>query len=422
MTKFWFVLSILSLSFWPLQLVRADEQLSVNVQSKFERAMQLREDGDLFAAIDIFNEILTIKPSLQRVRLELATAYYRAAEFDQADELMGEIAIDPTISANVKKAVNLFIKKIALTKQENAKHRHHWSGDVGISIGSDDNMNIGPNENEFIVRGTKLTLSDDSQPKEDFMISWVANLNHNYRIPGSFRIGTRPVTALWQSAVNVTQHGYIEHSNKQLNVFEGTTGLSLLSQNSWRSNLNLQLSKFSFSGDSLASFAGINAAWIYNNQTSSEYTLRSQIMYRDYNRQSDKDKNGYRTSVGGDFSYMLANKVVLKTGVTLQKQDAKVSRRKSKSIDGYSSVLIPVFKKSHFFSQVNYQATNYGGEVAIFNKQRKDRQKRYTLGLTHKVNNKLQLRAGYSYTTNDSSVPSYDFSRNQVNVNLSKRF
>ena len=422
MSKFWFILSIITTTFLPSHLVQADGELSINIQSKFERAMALREDGDLFAAIDIFNEILMIKPSLQRVRLELATAHYRAAEFDLANELMNEIALDPTVSVNVKRAVNLFINKIAQTKQKNEKYRHHWSGDASISMGSDDNINIGPDENEFIIKGAKLTLSDDSKPKDDLMVSWAANLNHNYRIPGSFRIGTRPDTALWQTALSFTQHRYIEHSEKLLNLFEGHTGVSLVSQKNWRANLNLQLNKFNFAGESLASFAGINAAWVYNNRIGSEYTLRSQVIYRDYDRQSDKVKNGYRTSIGADYSYMLPNKVVLKTGITLQKQDARVSNKKSKSIDTYSSVLIPVAKKSHVFSQLNYQATIYEGEVAIFNKQRKDRQQRYTLGLTHRMNKEWNVRAGYSHTDNDSSVPNFDFKRNQVNVNLSKRF
>ena len=400
----------------------SNELSPTQLQSEFEKALSLRESGNLFAAIDALNDILVIKPSLHRARIELAVAYYRAAEFNKAVNLANEVISQPNTSPKVVEVVKLFLDQVEEFKAAEALKRSSWSGSIGLAAGRDDNVNIGPNDDEFNVRGTILRLADDSQPKADNLITFTGNLNHTYRIPGSFRFGDRPVTALWQSTVGFTHRDYNNEDDRNLDLLSGSTGISVLSQKNWRANLNLQLDKLQLGGDSLALFSSINPSWTYSKPTGGEYTLRGQFMYRDFNRTIDESKNGYRVGAGADYSYRFDNNLLLQTGITLSKQDAREQTQQNKSIDGYVSLLAPAWTNGSVFGRVNFLTTRYNGKVAVFDKARRDREQRFVVGALHNINNSWQIRADYTYTDNNSSVKNFEFDRNEFSINLIKRF
>ena len=55
-----------------------------DAQDIFDRAMEERDSGKVYNAIEKFEYILGRRPSLNRARLELAVTYHRASQYDEA--------------------------------------------------------------------------------------------------------------------------------------------------------------------------------------------------------------------------------------------------------------------------------------------------------------------------------------------------
>jgi tetratricopeptide (TPR) repeat protein len=395
---------------------------SQSVQAKFEKALTLRESGDLYAAIDNLEEILNTQPSLHRARLELAVSYYRADEHDKAIELAQAVLDDPETAGEVVTVVSIFLSQVEELKEVQNTQRNRWIGSVSLGIGYDDNVNVGPSDEEFNIRGSIFTLNSDSAPKEDFFTSLSANIDHSYSIPGTFRIGNRPVKGSWNSSLGVSRRNYDDEKDRSLDIITASTGFALQSRSQWRTSLNLQLDQIRLDEESLVLFSSLNPSFTYNNLSGSEYTVRGGLAYRDYNQSADKERNGKRVSIGGDFVHRYSNSFLLQTGITFLDQDAKAENQKNKAVDGYISLLTPAWTNGQFFSRASYRVTKYDGQVAVFDESRKDREQRYTIGLLHNFAADLQMRGSITRTDTKSSIESFEFDRSEFSIDLTKRF
>ena len=61
-----------------------EEMTDKHAQTVFDIAMQERDSGKIYDAIEKFEYILSRRPSLNRARLELAVSYHRASQYDDA--------------------------------------------------------------------------------------------------------------------------------------------------------------------------------------------------------------------------------------------------------------------------------------------------------------------------------------------------
>lgn len=392
------------------------------IQKKFNIALELRDRGDLYSAIETLNSILIAEPKLHRARLELAVTYYRAAQFVKAVDLANEVMADPETPATVKETVQIFLDQVEALKVAESERRHSFTGGFGIGGGHDDNVNVGPSSEVFDINGAEFSLAPGSSPQTDAFITISGNINHSYRMPGSVNLGQRPVMAFWQSNASVYRREYQDEHKFTVDVISASTGLALISRTNWRAKVNLQMDHIRLEDDSLAVYTSLNPSWTYSNGEGSELTLRGQWLYRDYKQSDDIDREGHRVAGGVDYAHRFENSMVVQAGITATEQDARTEDQQYTSYDGYISLFAPTWESGSAYVRAAYKHTDYEGRVALFDKGREEREQRYTLGLTHNFADGWTAGAHYTYTDNHSNIDIYEYDRNEVSVDMNKRF
>lgn len=396
------------------------------LQAQFERALALRESGDLYAAVETLNSILITQPNLHRARLELAVTYYRAAEFRKAQDLAQTVLDSPEISVAVKETVQIFLDQVVAIDEAENKNRHSINYSLGFGVGHDDNVNVGPSSEVFEINGAELSLTPGSTPQTDAFANIVASVDHSYRMPGSINLGERPVMAFWQSGASFYRRQYDHETVYTVDIISANTGLALVSRTNWRAKLNLQFDHIRLGDDALASYSSLNPSWTYSFGNGQEVTLRAQYLYREYLQEGDRDREGFRYSGGADYAHRFENGVVAQAGATLTSQDARETDERYDAYESYASVYWGAWTNGSVYGRVSYKYTDYKGEVILFSEGREERERRYVVGATHSFKEGAlagwQVDSRLTYTDNHSNLSIYEFDRTEFSLDVSKRF
>src|SRR5258708_6725862 len=107
-------------------------------------------------AIADFRYILAAEPNRERVRLELARAFFLAADYENAERNF-RFARAGDLSPEVKANIDQFLAAILRLKR--------WSYDVGLALAQDTNVNGATNVHLVDLYGLPFTLSDDARQK-----------------------------------------------------------------------------------------------------------------------------------------------------------------------------------------------------------------------------------------------------------------
>ena len=111
--------------------------------------------GDWETAIERFRAMLSRDPTLLRVRLDLALAYFQAGEDGRAAyhfrQALAADELPPAVRAN------------ALTYLELIRRRRSWSVTGSLSVAPDTNINAATSAREVDLFGLPATLSEDAR-------------------------------------------------------------------------------------------------------------------------------------------------------------------------------------------------------------------------------------------------------------------
>lgn len=114
--------------------------------------------GKTDLAIEKFQSMLAVDHELHRVRLELASTYFKAKRYDDA---LNELERVKTAVPPPPPAVLENIEKLLAAIDERTR-QFFWNARVFQGILFDDNVSAGPGERELAVVGGNLTLDDAS--------------------------------------------------------------------------------------------------------------------------------------------------------------------------------------------------------------------------------------------------------------------
>ena len=158
--------------------------------------------GEIDLAITKFQQMLALDPGLHRVRLELATAYYRAGRYLKArKELNTVLASNPPES--VKKNIERLLSKIS-----EKTGRVYPALRLGVGLQHDSNVSAGP-EDELIRTpvGGQIQLRDTQKEVSDWVgvIHMAGRLLYDVPGPNGFMINT--AASLYQTH-NLDHHKF----------------------------------------------------------------------------------------------------------------------------------------------------------------------------------------------------------------------
>ncbi len=108
------------------------------------------------AAIDAFRRILAVEPDRERVRLELARAFFLNADYDNAERNF-KFARAGDLPPETKTTIDQYLAAILRLRR--------WSYNVGVALADDTNVNGATSVRTVDLYGLPFTLSDNARQK-----------------------------------------------------------------------------------------------------------------------------------------------------------------------------------------------------------------------------------------------------------------
>lgn len=394
--------------------------VSSNTDDAFTQALNMRDTGDLEAAIQSFQDLLSSEPTLGRVRAELALSYFKALNFSAARQQAQQLLEDPNTPPSVKANIE---KLIAMIDKESSPHV--FTPYVNLGIGHDTNINVGPSTSTINIGGAQLVAGATAQSSN------FTNLNvgvaHRYLAPNAVSAFGRNAAVLWNSNASYYRNNFLESGDYDLNVLSLSTGPMLAVANRWRAGVDLTYDYIELGHSKLAEFVGIAPSVSFNLNRVTDLTVNASLQQRNFDDNKAQNRDSDYQMLGASLTRSFANgKYNLQAGANVFNENVK---DKTFSNDGYQLTAGLNFKPNEIDSlyvRHSYKQMDFDAPVVLFNEKRDERENRSTIGFSHRFTHKLVsnwlMDSSITYTENAANLPIYQYYRTQFALNFSKQF
>ena len=421
-----FLLLLLFLSTAHADLTAENVELSDDsAQDLFTLALEERDSGKVYNAIEKFEYILSRRPSLNRARLELAITYHRASQYDKALGEFQTVLDNPETPEKVRLAILAYIGQLS-SDEVKAQTEHNFSYYTKAGIMYNTNINFAP------LRGTDIIPDeqDTASPGVDTFFS----ASHRYRDNKPFNTAGATTNFEWQSQISWTGNNYTRNSDFSLNIISASTGPAFISTGRWNGAVNLQIDQTFFGGSTLGTFISLNPLLTFD--LGNYQGLTFELSYTDNNfvRPQDEGRDGNSILAGAAYSTLLggANNG-LEVGFRLTDRNADDDQFGFQSEEIYFGGFITFAEASNIYLNLNFEQYNYdAADTLACNPQpctgeiRDEIESRYVLGYNYDFSSGFlhgwTLNTHISYTRNNSNIDFYNYERKIFAINLARYF
>lgn len=393
-------------------------------EALFTQGMEALEDDRPLSAKRAFQSILSRQPGLHRARLELALAYYRALDYEEARKHAQEVLDDPQTPPEVRVTVLAFLAQLQ-KDQEAFLVRHSFKPSIGLGLMYDSNVNVGPGS-DIIDEIPGAILTPDSVVRSDDAGILTAGLAHSFQPGRTYQFGERTAMFLWQSQANLYHRAYSTEDEFDLTVLSASTGPAWVVLRHWRANLAMTLDRIWLGGDELAVFASLYPAitWQFNN---GELTWDAALTDRRYDQDVDSGREGIYKATGLTLGrYFNQRKLAAQIGARLLDFNADNDRFGNNGYELLAGVIVKAWPGGTLYARVNRREVEYDGIEPGVGVARDELERRFAAGFQYDFPggylDKWTMGAGVQYTDNDSNISFYNYDRRQVMFNLGRTF
>jgi tetratricopeptide (TPR) repeat protein len=408
--------------------VLADDTLTdAHAQKIFELAMEDRDSGKIYDAIEKFEYILTRRPSLNRARLELAVSYHRASRYEDALKEFQSVLDDPETPEKVRLAILAYLGQLTSDKlKPESEHNFSYYTKVGALYNS--NINFAP------LRGSPINGvaagGDTSSPGLDTFLS----ASHRYRNNQPFNIAGAATHFEWQSQVSWTGNNYTRNSDFNVNIISASTGPAFISTGRWLAAINLQIDQTFFGSSTLGTFISLNPLVTFDLGNYRGITIEASYTDNDFSSAEDQDRDGHSILAGAAYSALLGGvDNGLEAGFRLTDQTADDDQFGYDSAEIYLGGFVAYGSNSNFYLNLNVEQFQFDaadtlacGSVGCVGEIRDEIESRYILGYSldfkDGVLDNWTLNTSIAYTRNNSNIDFYNYERKIFAINFSRYF
>ena len=402
------------------QPVFAEEAL--DPETLFNTAMQYRQDGDLFKAIEIFETILSNQPTLNRARLELAVSYHLTRRYEDAKKQLTLVLNDPETPDNVKLSITAYLAQLSGDIKA-ASQRTSSSVYLSAGLFTDSNINLGPGKD---ITGTTPESQESSGSGSQVMLTY----SHRSRATQALHINNSIVDFEWQTQATAFNKAHTSgDSNFNLSLLSLNTGPAFIAEESWRAAFNIKLDKLSFGNETYASYVGINPLFTYSATKDLEITLENITTTREYDRTEDEGLTGTMSMWGLDVAKFYAKQSIgLQAGVKYHDNGAKDGTLHSTGAEFYFDGQMPAWTDANVYLTLSARDYRYKqiDTANSFTEKRDETELLAVLGVSHNFRGgslkSWTLNAQYSFADNDSNIEIFTYDRNIFEINMRRYF
>jgi tetratricopeptide (TPR) repeat protein len=418
---FSFILLLASLTPAMAEVPLPEEPLTdEHAQKIFDLAMEERDDGKVYDAIEKFEYILSRRPSLNRARLELAVSYHRASQYEKALHEFQTVLDDPETPEKVRLAILAYLGQ--LTSDElKPQYENNFSYYTKAGLLYNTNINFAP------LRGSEIYNVPDGQDTASPGLDTFLSASHQYRDNKPFNTDGAATLFEWQSQVSWTGNNYTKDSDYSVNIISASTGPAFISTGRWRGAISLQVDQTFFGPSVLGTFVSLNPLVTFDLGEYRGITLEASYMNNDYSRSADLGRDGHSVLAGAAYSTLLGGvENGIETGFRVTDQTADDPQYGYNSGEIYFGGFVAAGKEGNVYLNLNFLHYDYDAADSISGTVRDEIESRYQLGYNWDISAGAlagwTLNSYISYTKNNSNVDFYSYDRTIIAVNLARYF
>ena len=401
---------------------KTDETMTdEHAQKIFEAAMDERDSGKVYDAIEKFEYILSRRPSLNRARLELAVSYHRANKYDDALREFQTVLDNPDTPEKVRLAILAYLGQLT-SDEVKPRTEHSFSYYTKAGVMYNTNINFAP------LRGTDTIPDgqDTASPGLDTFFS----ASHRYKDNKPFNTAGAATHFEWQSQVSWTGNNYTRNNDFSLNILSASTGPAFISTGRWTGAINLQVDQTYFGSSTLGTFVSLNPLVTFDLGNYRGLTFELSYTDNDFKRPEDEGRDGNTLLGGAAYSTLLGDADNgLEVGFRLTDHTADDDQFGFSSEEIYFGGFMTFAKTSNVYLNLNFEQYEYDAADQLASNPptvRDEIESRYVLGYNYDFSSGyLQgwtLNTHVSYTRNNSNVDYYNYDRKIFAINLARYF
>lgn len=389
-------------------------------QAFFDEAMEKRESGKLFDAIELFEIILSHRPNLGRVRLELAVAYHHASQYRAALKEFNIILNNKNTPENVRLTILAYLAQLK-KDQQLPDSRHHFSYYVKAGLLHNSNINSTPGKARNELGGIVFnTLDKISSSGTDIVLA----ASHRYSKTAPVNIGGAETHYEWQSQVSISNNTYEKVSDFNLNVISLSTGPALYSPGRWRALANIKIDQIDLGGNRLATFTSFNPVVTFDFGHHRSMLIEASQTSHDYDDIADVGRNGDETMVGAGYTTFFSKlNSGIDAGVRFNNNDADDKEFAYDSQEIYFGGFIPALDNSSLYLNTYTRKYEYKGPD-MSGLIRDETENHVAIGYNHDFRDGMlkswAMNAEFALTKNHSNLDQFDYERALFTINWSK--
>jgi hypothetical protein len=368
----------------------------------FLRAMIAVAAKDYDSAIADFRSILIAEPNRERVRLELARVFFLKEDYDNAERNF-RFARAGNLPDEVKANIDQYLAAILRQKR--------WTYDAGLALAEDTNANGATNVRQVDLYGLPFTLSDNARQKSGAGVAVDAGGEWSPLIDNTTkaRIGAR---------VHRLEYGGSAFDDMTLSAYGGPE----LLLGRWRIDVFGTGFRRWYGNTPYSDGAGgrIGVAYLLTPRLQLGMTLDvTEVTYRNL-----PEQDGPVTSGNIEAVYTISPSSFVHGAFGLGEQDSKLDALADTthwvSLDYYRD--LPFGFSANF--EPAYSWTRYNAPLAAFGVTRSDRSWALRLDV---LNRRIEYegfapRLSFIHVEQSSNISLYQYSRNQIQLGLTRQF
>ena len=403
---------------WSLNAGAAEDQ-TVDPQQLFEQAMQLRDRGEVYNAIELLEAIISRQPGLGRARLELAVAYHNARRFEDARQQLIKVLNDPETPETVRLSITAYLAQLGSDEKLTQKRT---SSSVYLSAGlfTDSNVNLGPSPETANVTSTETDGSG---------MAVTASVSHLSRAPEPLQINDRAVDMEWHSQATVYSKMYSGDENDfNVQVVSLRTGPALVDNDNWRGALNFNIDKVYFDGNPYSFNVGLNPSFALMFANDMELSFDMQTTVREYSSRAEQGLDGTANMLGIGLAKIYSKQSIgVQAGMRYHDNGAEAGHLEAQGAEIYISGQMPAWKDARTYLQLSSRDYDYrDADPVTGDPARDETETQAILGVSHDFASgplkSWTLNSQLSYTENDSNLVIFDYDRTVFEVNMRSYF
>ena len=390
-------------------------------QSLFEEAINRRDAGDVFKAIQLLETITENRPDLERARLELAVAYHQASRYQDAIDELKAVLDNPDTPDNVRLSIIAYLGQIQNDKkQPEAEHKFSYYLKAGVL----NNSNL--NASQAVATGLNTSSSSEIS---SIGSNVTANVTHRYVKRDVYNIAETPAALEWLSQATLSSQLYTEESRFNQSILSLSTGPAFLSPGKWRGNAFIQADVIQLGSEHLATFVSLYPSVTIELGGFRSLLLEARFTTREYQNALNAAYDSNVTMLGAGYTTFLTEySAGLEGGLRLSTENAQ--------FDGFSHDLIELYlagfrsfdESTDMYARLNmlqfdYDAVDTTPGVGVV---RDETELQFVIGVNFDFpDGPLKdwlLNVELSTIDSDSNADTLDYKRTLVGVNVSRYF